>query len=204
MVAADGGLYVGLNMGEFGGGLLRIDVSSGRVEALDRRDGSGLCDGPLNSDCDAVTALLPDLAHPPCLFAAIGVAHLEDTGRVLRVCGNRLEAVFERPILPVGERIRRALSPRARSFPPQTEPVFGLAPAPGGFWAITPRALYHWRDGSVDRLPVPTLDDRHGIAAATPVPGLVVVSTAANMAYSLSGSTPLLFAVPQASTASSP
>ena len=189
-------LYVGVNRGEFGGGLLRIDLTTGSVEAIDRRDDHRLCSGPLNGACDPVTGLVPDPVKPSCVFASIGLAHMMWSGRVVRVCGERVETVFERPILPIGERIRRALSSRAREFPPQTEPVFGITPAPGGFWAVTPRGLYRWSHGQVERHSFPKLEEAHGLALSTTVPGLAVVSTDANAAYSLSGFTPLVFAEP--------
>jgi hypothetical protein len=98
-------------------------------------------------------------------------------------------------VLPIGKRIQRLFSSRARRVPPDTEPVFGLAPAPGGFWAVTPRGIYRWAAGTADRRPFPKLRVAHGIAAAKSGPGLLVVETDANAALSLSGYTPLIFAV---------
>ena len=187
-------LYVGINRGEFGGGALRISLTTGKVEPIEARDSKELCSGPLNAGCDPVTGLLPDAQTPGCVFASIGLAHMMWTGRVVRICQDRVETVFEAKVLPVGVRIERFLSSRARRFPPQTEPVFALAPAPNGFWAVTPRAIYQWRRGSVERQPFPELKQVHGLAVSTAVPGLIAVSRDANAAYSLSGSTPLIYA----------
>lgn len=187
-------MYVGANRGEWGGGLLHIKVSTGDVAQVERRDDRGLCSGPLNGDCDPVTGLVADAEWPGCVFASIGLAHMSWQGRVLHICGNRIETVFEAEIMPIGVRIQRALSSRARQFPPQTEPIFSLAPAAGGFWAVTPRALYRWKRRVVDRQPFPKLKQIHGLAASTSIPGLVVATTDANAALSLSGTTPLVFA----------
>lgn len=187
-------LYVGINRGEFGGGALRISLATGKVEPVEHRDSHQLCSGPLNAGCDPVTDLLPDEERPGCVFASIGLAHMMWTGRVVRICQARVETVFEAKVLPVGVRIERFLSSRAPRFPPQTEPVFALARAPNGFWAVTPRAIYQWRRGSVERQPFPEMKQVHGLAVSTAVPGLIAVSTDANAAYSLSGSTPLIYA----------
>ena len=193
-VTGDDTMYVGINRGEWGGGLLRINLSTGEVTTVDKRQDNDLCSGPLNTQCDPVTGLVPDPKRSGCVFASVGLSHMMWHGSVLRVCGLRVEKVFEAEVLPVGERIRRAFSSHARSFPPQTEPVFALAPAADGFWAVTPRALYHWRQGAVDRTPFPSLKQVQGLAISKAVPGLVVATTDANAADSLSGVTPLVFA----------
>lgn len=193
-VTGDGSMYVGINRGEWGGGLLRVKLSTGEVRTVDEPEDQELCSGPLNSACDPVTGLVPDPMRSGCVFASVGLSHMMWHGRVLRVCGDQMETIFEAEVLPIGERVRRAFSSRARSFPPQTEPVFALAPAKGGFWAVTPRALYHWRQGTVDRAAFPSLEHVDGLAVSKAIPGLVLATTDANAAVSLSGVTPLAFA----------
>jgi hypothetical protein len=62
-------VFVGLNAGEWGGGLKRIDRRSGGVETIERNTTGGLCDGPLNTDCDPVQGLRRSrggrIASPP-------------------------------------------------------------------------------------------------------------------------------------------
>src|SRR5262249_54436131 len=50
-----GTIYVGFNNGEFGGGLQNIDLTTGTVVEIERRDSKNLCSGPLNRECDPVT-----------------------------------------------------------------------------------------------------------------------------------------------------
>jgi hypothetical protein len=47
--------YIGFNSGEWGGGLQRIDLQTGLITNVERRDTKELCAGPLNSDCDLRT-----------------------------------------------------------------------------------------------------------------------------------------------------
>ncbi|WP_294239800.1 hypothetical protein [uncultured Sphingomonas sp.] len=193
-------LYLGANRGEWGGGLLRISVSSGRVSPVERIDGTEICSGPLSGGCDPVTGLIHDPDHPSCVLASIGLSHMLEQGRVLRVCAQHVETVWQAQILPLGMRIRRALSPHARRFSPETEPVFALLPAPGGFWAVTPRALYHANRGAVERHDFPDLHPVRGLMLSTSIPGIIVAQTEANGRYALSGATPLIFSSPSAAT----
>jgi hypothetical protein len=48
-------IYVGFNVGEWGGGLQRVDLKTGAVADIERRDTKDLCAGPLNRECDPVT-----------------------------------------------------------------------------------------------------------------------------------------------------
>ena len=124
--------YVGLNRGEWGGGLRSVNLDTGVVSPVERRDSQELCEGPLNSDCDPVTSLIPDPQNKDCILAAVGLVHMMTQGRILRVCGTKVTPIWSKS---VKDDLDGKLS--------MTEAVFGLAPAAnGGFWAITWRALY--------------------------------------------------------------
>ena len=51
-------LYLGFNNGEWGGGMQRIDLTTGAVDRVDRRETGSLCADPLNSACDPVTGVI--------------------------------------------------------------------------------------------------------------------------------------------------
>jgi hypothetical protein len=189
-------LYVGINQGEWGGGLRRINLTSGAVVNIERRIGSNICAGPLNTDCDPVTGLARDDEHPGCLLASVGLSHLMWHGRVVRICGQKIETIFDAPILPIGVRIHRALSEKERRKTLDTEPVFGLMTAPGGFWALTPRSIYRWERGRVEARSLSNPENINGIVVSRSVEGLLAIYTDANAIRSLSGYTPLLFADP--------
>jgi hypothetical protein len=195
-LVVDNDLYVGVNEGEWGGGLRRINLVTGAVMNIERRIGSGLCAGPLNSDCDPVTGLVPDDEHPGCLFASVGLSHLLWHGRVLRICGEKIETVLEAPILPIGVRISRALFEKERRKRLSTEPVFGLIAAPQGFWALTPRSIYRWKRGRTEAWSLSDPENVNGVVLSRSVEGLLAIYTDANALRSVSGYTPLLFADP--------
>lgn len=182
---AAGDLYVGQNSGEFGGGLVRISPATGASVRVDRRDTRNLCAGPLNSECDPVTAVIADPTDSRCVVASIGLRHMLEHGRVLRVCGTEVSVIAELP---------------CTGWKPGQLPcslgVFGLAPESGGFWASSGPRLLHFRGLTMDgERPVPPLHRVGALSASTAVPGLFVLSTTLNARASLSGRTILIATV---------
>jgi len=180
-------IYVGFDRGEWGGGLQQVDLKTGAVSEIERRNTKNLCDGPLNRECDPVTGLIPDKENKSCVLVSIGLVHLfSSNGRILRVCGALVTLLTEIPI---------KAEKRTASNWGRTEAFYGLAVCPkGGFWGITYRALYHFESaGSQDReYPLPKLESVSGIHLSRALPGVIVLQTDVNWAVSTSGYTPLL------------
>jgi hypothetical protein len=181
-----GFVYVGINAGEWGGGLRRITLATGAVESIERRDGNELCEGPLNASCDPVTAVLVDAREPDCVFASVGLAHMGFTeGRVLRVCGGHVAVDFQPPPLE---------NPAASGNKAMTDPMTALTPMRAGYVASGPSALYVVRDGVGERIPWMTPVKRCGLLVAEAAPGVNAVFTSVNNRRSVSGPMPLLAA----------
>ncbi len=182
--AANGGsIYVGMNMGEWGGGLQRADLETGVVTSVERRDTSRPCAGPLNRECDPVTGVIPDPANQDCVLAAVGLVHLGSSkGRILKVCGKTVTVVWEKSAAG-GMGGREGM----------TEAVYGLVPsADGGYWAITWRALYRFRAGETREYALPELRRASGVHLSHELPGVIVLRTDVNWAVSTSGYSPLV------------
>jgi hypothetical protein len=179
-------VYVGFNTGEWGGGLQRVELQTGVVTNIERRDTKELCAGPLNSDCDPVTGVIPDPQNKDCILASVGLVHMVSNGRILRVCGNSVMTLFEKPDTvdgPNGDKMKL------------TEAFFGLVPAAdGGFWAISSGALYRFGADGIkkDEYALPKLRPVSGIYLSYDLPGVIVLRTDANWAVSVSGYTPLV------------
>jgi hypothetical protein len=175
--------YVGFNSGEWGGGLQRVDLRTGVVTNIERRDSKQLCSGPLNSDCDPVTGVISDPQNKDCVLAAVGLVHLfTSEGRILRVCGESVTLVSEKPVPSKPDDARK-----------QTEAFYGLVSTPDGtFWAISWRALYRFSVDGNKEYKLPTLKPVSGIYLSYDLPGVVVVRTDVNWAVSTSGYTPLV------------
>jgi hypothetical protein len=179
-------VYLGFNNGEWGGGLQRVELRTGVVTNVERRDTKELCAGPLNSACDPVTGVIPDPRNKDCILAAVGLVHMFSHGRILRVCGKDASLIFEKThTLDVlnGHELK------------VTEAFFGLTLATdGGFWAITSEKLYHFgADGTEkEECALPELKPVSGIYLSRELPGVIVVRTDTNWAVSVSGYTPIL------------
>lgn len=188
-------IYVGFNTGEWGGGLQRIDLQTGAVSDIERRDTKELCAGPLNSDCDPVTGVIPDAHNKDCVFAAVGLVHMMSShGSILRVCGEDVSVVFEKSYTVDG--FNNAKWKMAEAF-------FGLiAAADEGFWAISSEAFYRFGvDGTKkDEYALPKLKSISGIYLSRELPGVIVVRTDANWAVSVSGYTPLVIPLQELSS----
>jgi hypothetical protein len=183
-----GSVYVGINIGEWGGGLQQVDLKTGAVTNVERRDTRELCAGPLNSECDPVTGLIADPQRKECILASVGLVHMGfSEGRILRVCDSRVYLVAEVVMRTPG-------LPRLK----QTEAFYGLVrAADGGFWGITWRALYRFgANGEKEKeYKLPELEAVSGLYLSRKIPGAIVLRTDVNWAVSTSGYTPLVVPV---------
>ncbi|HKW63507.1 MAG TPA: hypothetical protein VJN89_13245 [Candidatus Acidoferrum sp.] len=186
-------IYLGFNHGEWGGGLQRVNVETGAITNVERRDTKELCNGPLNSDCDPVTGVVADPKNADCIFVAVGLVHMfTSEGRILRVCGERVTPIAEEPTTGgIGGKMK------------MTEAFYGLAPVEdGSLWGITWRALYRFSaDGKEEaQYALPKLKPISGIYLSRELPGVIVVSTDVNWAVSTSGYTPLVIPLENSET----
>jgi hypothetical protein len=179
-------IYVGFNTGEWGGGLQRVDLRTGVVTNVERRETKELCAGPLNSDCDPVTGVIPDPRNKDCVLATVGLVHMLSHGWILRVCGENVSLVFEK-----SEMVDDFRGGKMK----MTEAFFGLVSAEyGGFWGINSEALYRFgADGNIkEEHALPKLKRLSGFLINRELPGVIVLGTDANWAVSVSGYTPLV------------
>ncbi len=180
----DGTIYWGQNFGEWGGGLIRW--SGAQPGPIGHEDSTSSLNG------DPVTAVLSDPTRPGCVIAAAGVRHWLESGRIVRVCGESDEILFEDAYPPL-----RAPGERQPPVDAGTQAIFGLSPASDGFWAAGGREAlrFRWAGGDPDRFPLPELVERGGVWMSTQVPGVIVLATNVNWAASLSGPTALVVSI---------
>ncbi|MBW8726879.1 MAG: hypothetical protein JF625_17255 [Inquilinus limosus] len=176
-------VYIGHNRGEWGGGLQVLNLATDIVSEVDQRDGRGLCDGPLNGDCDPVTGLVPATDEPGCIVASVGLIHMDAHGRILKICSRKVSTLFEK--IHTEEWNGRSIE--------TSEPFYGLTAAkPRGFWAVAPGTLYRFEGKTPTSLSLPNPTQLGGLWINRDQPGLLILYTEVNRAVSLSGVTPLL------------
>lgn len=164
--AENGDLYYGLNLGEWGGGLRRID---GRTRAIGfvSTPSDELCGGLLNPDCEPVVGLFRDPARPACIITASGLAHLGlRHGAVHRVCHDEITPVFSAPY-PVDE---TQISP-----PGQTWPFYSLTATGDGWIAVSDGRYFRAHGDEVAEHPLPELADWSGLRISAPQDGVLFV-----------------------------
>ena len=181
-------IYIGYDAGEWGGGMQRVDIETGSVTRVEKRDPSKryFYGGPLEGALDPVTGIIPDPKRQDCILASIGLFHLgTSSGRIVRVCGTEVEVAFENLEefdYPAG---KFAVS----------EAFYGIAPAGGStYWAVGITGLYRFRSGesAPDKMELPRLMPMDQIYLSRDIPDAIILRTYINWAVSTSGYTPLV------------
>lgn len=188
-LAVDGHLYVGLNAGEWGGGLKRIDRSSGKVETVERNSTGGLCDGPLNTSCDPVHAIAVEPWKPDCVAAAVGLVHFMSHGRLVEVCGKTVKRIYFKPYDDGLDN-----KPKEKTDEPfSTVAFFGLSRSPNGLVAVGIDGLYRLRGpGEPEFVELPKFRNVGGYWLSYDLPDAILVLTNINQRASVSGAVPML------------
>jgi hypothetical protein len=185
LLGAGNQLLFGSNAGEWGGGLQRIDRRTGKVSQLQRNDSGEPCEAVLDKRCDPVNGLASSPWNPKCAVAAIGMVHMSARGRLVEVCGDRIEPFYTKALPDPSD-------------PPGAKPLnevafFGADRADDTVWAVGIDGLYRFRDREpVDFTPLPAFQTVGGVKVSFDLPGVVLVLTDINQSVSLSGSVPML------------
>lgn len=166
----NGALFVGYNKGEWGGGLRRVDISTGTVSFV-REAGHDNCGGRLNPDCAPIVGVVPDHEREGCVLVGASLAHLSSRyGEVLRVCGSVITPVFADP-LPV--------IPNSIVFRPgQTWPFDNLAAVCEGWVAVGQDRFARYSNGTVTTRDIPSLHAWAGLQVSDEMDGVIFVEGA--------------------------
>jgi hypothetical protein len=186
-------VFVGINAGEWGGGLRRIDRRTGRVATIERNATGELCDGPLNASCDPVNGLATIPWRPDCIAGAVGLIHMMAHGRIAQICPGSVEqliAVADVDELDPEDARRRA---EASVGGYGSVAFFGLAARGDELIAVGHNGIHRIRaDGSTVHQRWPRFVEVDGVYVSFALPDVVLVLTQLNRRASVSGSSPLL------------
>jgi hypothetical protein len=182
-------VFVGINAGEWGGGLRYINRRTGKVTMLQSNTTGEGCGGPLNADCDPVNAITGEPGRPDCVVAAIGLVHFSPHGRLVEVCGDRIRRLY---FNPYGSESRTS-GRRGKDEPSETVAFFGLVRTGETLWAAGIDGIYKVESGKVERsAPLPSFKKVGPFNVDFSLPRLVLVLTSVNQRRSISGSVPML------------
>jgi hypothetical protein len=90
-------LIVGVNQGEFGGGLWRIDRGTGQIAAIEGKATGKFCRDSLDTNCDPINGIAIEPWNPACMLIAVGVVHFGPFGRIAEVRGDSVRTFFSKP-----------------------------------------------------------------------------------------------------------
>jgi len=201
LVTADQ-VFLGLNLGEWGGGLRRIDRRTGKVTVVEKNASGELCGGPLNTDCDPVNGIAIVPWKPSCVAAAIGLVHFSPHGRIVEICGDDVRRLYFKahespPIRGLRSSPNREEEEQAElkrtGEPRETVAFFGLARVKDELWASGIDGLYRVAgEQAVTTEPLPRFKAIGNVSVGYDLPGAILVLTAVNRRLSISGNVPLL------------
>jgi hypothetical protein len=180
--------FVGINAGEWGGGLHRIDRRGGNITAIERNSAGELCGGPLNTSCDPVNGITSEPWKPDCIAAAVGLVHFGPHGRVVEVCGDQVERLYYKPY---GKKSPAGSSNNDEPF--SGVAFFGLIRDGDTLWAMGIDGIHGIGPGGLAHfVPLPPFKEIGGISVSFELPRFVLVLTNVNQRRSMSGAVPLL------------
>jgi hypothetical protein len=182
-------VFVGINAGEWGGGLRRIDRRTGKVTVIEKNSMGGLCGGPLNTSCDPVNGIADEPWKPGCVAIAIGLVHFSPHGRIVEVCKDEVRRIYFKDFGNSGPRNEQ----RQGDEPFKTVAFFSLVRAGNELMAAGIDGVYRF-DGTANPkvIPLPKFEVIGQVGVSFDLPDVVLVLTAINQRRSMSGNIPLL------------
>jgi hypothetical protein len=183
-------VFLGVNHGEFGGGLRQIDRATGQVRRVEHNSTGELCGGPLNTECDPVTGVAGWPGRPECVVAAIGLVHFRPRGRLVEVCGEHVRRLY---VKPYGDQ-PGTQGPNGKSDEPAASVAFfGVVRDGDTLWTAGIDGIYRVdRSGVHTVASLPRFEKVGPFRVSFAVPGLALVLTDVNQRSSISGAVPML------------
>lgn len=173
-------VFIGLNSGEWGGGLMRVNQKTGDVRRFESiSKDADLCASILSSDCHPINGITPSPGKPGCTLAAIGLVHMLASGRLLEVCGDDVTVAYSEDC--------------GTGSLPCTLPFFGLVTSNAAAIAVSPQSIVTLDASGTHSSSLPPFRSYPPFDVAF-APNYVLVKSSANQRHSLSGMTPMIAA----------
>lgn len=152
-------VYAGYDLGEWGGGLRRVDAETGTISVV-----------PDTSVSGPVIGLFRDRDATDCVIVGTGLSHLGTSfGRISRVCGSSTDPVFVTP---------KPDQPDRWMMGPQPWPLDDLVETPGGWIGLSRDRYFRSRGGHVEERPMPAFEDWAGLRLSREVDGVLFLVSA--------------------------
>lgn len=182
-------VFVGLNIGEWGGGMSRINSQTGEVSAIGCGESDADCNSPLVANLDPVNGIAIEPWQHNCVAAAIGLVHMMSHGRVVEICGDRLRQMYSATFaIPAG-----ADKTTVAFLKEMSVPFFSLEVCGSDLCAVGTDGIHQiGRDGRAQVVDLPGFTEVGGVEVSFRNPDFVLVATSVNQRVSVSGAVPML------------
>jgi len=183
-------VFAGFNIGKMGSGLHRIEIETGDVSIVESDIPAEPAGNIMEGNRFPVTGLIVDPQRSDCVVASFGRVDLFiSTGRIIRVCGDDVSVVLERPAeAKISDQTFYAY-----------EAFFTLeADVSGVIWAASWRAVYRIDGPDVNEFQGLKFENVAGLEISRTIPGTagaVVILSMENANLMKTGATPLVIPV---------
>ncbi len=166
VAVTDKTVYVGNNLGEWGGWLRAIDRRSGGISTVAKQW------------VEPVTALVTQ--PNGCVAVAMGMVHFSRVGRVGEVCGKKAKTLYQKTIQIPQYKVDGS------------EAFFGVSVVGKDLWAVGTEGLYRiGRNGTAELTPLPKPQEIGDLTVSFESPDFALVATSINQHWSVGGEVPI-------------
>ncbi|MGJ8585808.1 MAG: hypothetical protein ACSHXD_17090 [Marinosulfonomonas sp.] len=187
-----GYMYIGTNAGEWGGGLTRYSLKTGKPKTIQGPKTKELCGRLLDDGCSPVTGLGVDPQNPKCILATVGLVHFSPSGAVYRICGDRISIAYAKPYTLDPKWV---FDPDDLSNTGNSIAFYSLDGDEKGQWAVASDGVYRFgAKGEIEHVAFPENSQMPKSGVDWSNPDYILIRTTMNQAFSLSGESLILVA----------
>ncbi|RDD81529.1 hypothetical protein DVJ77_10130 [Dyella tabacisoli] len=184
-------VYVGINAGEWGGGLFRIDVASGQSIHIDLGGKEQSCQKAKNPVCGPVTGIAAMPGKPGCIAVSVGLVHFMTSGGIAELCGDYASRFY---VQGFTSSLWASLAKRqSEKGSLETVAFFGVVADNDKLLGVAVGHVYAFDGhGKATENELPSMKLVGGIRVSFSHAGLVFVMTDINQRRSVSGPVPMI------------
>lgn len=175
-------LYFGVNRGEWGGGLYKINLTNGHIKDIFPAGKNKIL------HAENVQSIIQSPFNKNCVIFTIGLQHIIlQYGGLYQYCGKSISKIYEKEIVFENKENEKNFSFK------QTMPFYDLIANGNDLFAAAPDGIYHfYKNKFIKKYEIGKFEDIGGIWANFDHPKFIVLTNSINSRHSLSNAIPIL------------
>lgn len=175
-------LYFGVNRGEWGGGLYKINLTNGHIKDIIPEVKNKI----LNAK--NVQSIIQSPFNKNCVIFTIGLQHIVlQYGGLYQYCGKSISKIYEKEVVFENKEDAKFFSFK------QTMPFYDLIAYGNDLYAAAPDGIYHfYKNKFMKKYEIGKFEDIGGIWANFENPKFIILTNSINSRHSLSNAVPIL------------